>query len=131
MNALEFEKEVRELRRRQRAFFNYRKDDPSREKAKQHMREQEELLRSVIEPVMATRTSREAHGEREQFFLLVVDMMKKQREWARQGGGSWYMNPSRDAEHTVDKWLAKWDEQKAEEKRRAMEEERKKQLELF
>jgi hypothetical protein len=131
MNALEFEKEVRELRRRQRAFFHYRKDDPSREKALQHMREQEELLRNVIEPVMAIRTSKESHGEREQFFLLVAEMMKKQREWARQGGGSWYMNPARDAEHTVDKWLAKWDEQKAEEKRRAMEEERKKQLELF
>lgn len=131
MNALEFEKEVRELRRRQRAFFNYRKDDPNREKALQLMREQEELLRNVIEPVMAIRTSKESHGEREQFFLLVVDMMKKQRVWARQGGGSWYMNPARDAERTVDKWLKKWDEKREEEKRRAMEEERKKQLELF
>lgn len=131
MNALEFEKEVRELRRRQRAFFNYRKDDPSREKALQQMREQEKLLRNVIEPVMAIRTSKESHGEREQFFLLVVDMMKKQRVWARQGSGSWYMNPARDAERTVDKWLKKWDEKREEEKRRAMEEERKKQLELF
>lgn len=131
MNALEFEKEVRELRRRQRAFFHYRKDDPSREKAKLYMREQEDKLSSVIEPVMAMRTSREAHGEREQFFLLVVEMMNKQREWAKQGGGTWYMNPAREAEHTVDKWLQKWDEKAAEEKRRAMEEEKKKQLQLF
>ena len=113
MNALEFEKEVRELRHRQRAFFHYRKDDPSREKAKMLMREKESVVREVVEKVMAIRPrGKRVDNEREQFFLDVAEMLRKQKEWMMQGGGSWMMNPAREMEAKVDRQLAAWDEQR-------------------
>ena len=131
MNAKEFEDAVRELRMRQKRFFRCRKDDPDKEKSKMMMRDQENKLFPYIEEVLAARPSGEAKSEREQFFLLVADMMKKQREWKKQGGGSWAMYIAKDAEKMVDKWLAKWDEQIAEEKRQALEAEKAKQTRLF
>ena len=132
MNKETFEKEVCELRRRQRAFFNFRKDDPNREKAKERMREQEALIREEVEFVLMIRPKgKPSRGEREDFFLAVAEMMSKQREWMKQGGGSWYMNPARDAEKKVDTFLMRWDEQRKEEKRRAMEAEMAKQTTLF
>lgn len=132
MNALEFEKEVRELRHRQRAFFHYRKDDPSREKAKMLMREKESVVREVVEKVMAIRPrGKRVDNEREQFFLDVAEMLRKQKEWMMQGGGSWMMNPAREMEAKVDRQLAAWDEQRKKEKKDRQAELLKKQTSLF
>ena len=132
MNAETFEKEVRELRRRQRRFFACRKDDPDREKAKLMMREQEGVVREEVEFVMMVRPKgKPSSGEREDFFLAVADMMRKQQDWARQGGGSWYMNPAKDAEKRVDEYLKRWDEQREAERQKRIEEEKKKQMVLF
>lgn len=132
MNAQEFEKEVRELRQRQRRFFHCRKDDPDRPKALELMRSQEKLLLPVIEAVMALRPiGKKAGSDREEFFLLVADMMRKQKEWVRQGGGSWQMSPARETERLVDKWLSRWDEERKAEERQRKEELARRQPKLF
>lgn len=132
MNKETFEKEVRELRRRQKAFFHFRKDNPNREKAKERMKEQEAVIREEVEFMLMIRPKgKPSSGEREDFFLAVAEMMTKQREWMKQGGGSWYMNPARDAEKKVDTFLMRWDEQLKEEKSRAMEAEKARQTSLF
>lgn len=132
MNANDFEKAVRELRYRQRRFFGCRKDSPDRPKALQLMREQEAVVHKEVDHVMRLRPkNKRVENEREEFFLAVADMMAKQREWARQGGGSWQMNPAREAERTVDRWLAKFDDQHKEEERRKQEELMKRQTKLF
>lgn len=129
---MEFEEAVRELRRRQKRFFNCKKDDPDKEKAKELMREQEHLVWPVVDAVMSQRPpSKRIENEREEFFLVVVDMIRKQREWMKQGGGSYSMYSAHEAERLVDKWLAKFDEEQREEKRRKMEEEKAKQPTLF
>lgn len=132
MNKVEFEEAVKELRYRQRRFFNCKKDDPDRQKALEMMREQEIILRNEIDFVLAVRPRNKAvESDREQFFLDVAEMMRKQREWAKQGGGSWYMNPAREAEKKVDAMLTKWNEEREAERRRKMEEEAKRQMKLF
>lgn len=132
MNKVEFEEAVKELRYRQRRFFNCKKDDPDRQKALEVMREQEIILRNEIDFVLAVRPRNKAiESDREQFFLDVAEMMRKQREWAKQGGGSWYMNPAREAEKKVDAMLTKWNEEREAERRRKMEEEAKRQMKLF
>lgn len=132
MNKVEFEEAVKELRYRQRRFFNCKKDDPDRQKALEMMREQEIILRNEIDFVLAVRPRNKAvESDREQFFLDVAEMMRKQREWAKQGGGSWYMNPAREAEKKVDAMLTKWNEEREAERRRKMEEESKRQMKLF
>lgn len=132
MNKVEFEEAVKELRYRQRRFFNCKKDDPDRQKALEMMREQEIILRNEIDFVLAVRPRNKAiESDREQFFLDVAEMMRKQREWAKQGGGSWYMNPAREAEKKVDAMLTKWNEEREAERRRKMEEETKRQMKLF
>lgn len=132
MKPNEFEYKVRELRQRQRRFFNCRKDDPDRKKALELMRETEKELREVIEPVMAIRErGKSSESPRESFFLDVAEMMKRQREWAKNGGGSWQMNPAKEYEKKVDEWLRKWDEEANLEKTRKREEEAKRQTKLF
>lgn len=132
MNALEFESAVRELRQSQRRFFRCKKDDPDREKAKLLMREQEKEVLNVIETVMAIRPrGKQAEGEREQFFLDVAEMLRRQKDWMKQGGGHWYMNPAKDAELKVDKQLTKWDERKKEEEKARRAELMKNQTSLF
>jgi len=127
-----FEKEVRELRCRQRRFFRCRKDDADRPKALELMREQEAKVREEVEFVMMIRPKgKKAESKREQFFLDVADMMAKQREWMKQGGGHWYMNPAREMEKKVDDQLREWDEEKKSERQRKAEEEAKKQTSLF
>lgn len=132
MNAQEFESAVRELRQSQRRFFRCKKDDPDREKAKILMREKEKVVLNVIETVMAIRPrGKQAEGEREQFFLDVAEMLRRQKEWMKQGGGQWYMNPAKDAEKQVDKQLSKWDERKKEEEKTRRAELMKNQTSLF
>lgn len=132
MNAIEFETAVRELRQVQRRFFRCKKDDPDREKSKMLMREKETEVREVVEKVMAIRPrGKNVENEREQFFLDVAEMLRKQKEWMMQGGGRWYMNPANDAESTVDKQLTKWDERRKEEEKARQAELLKKQTSLF
>ena len=132
MKSDEFEKEVRELRYRQRRFFRCRKDDPDRPKALQLMRDQENLLRPYIEKVMQSRPPhRRPESRREEFFLAVNDMLRQQLEWAKRGGGSWQMNPAKDAEKKVDVFLAEFDEERKAAKQREIEAERAKQTKLF
>lgn len=132
MNKVEFEEAVKELRYRQRRFFNCKKDDPDRQKALEMVREQEIILRNEIDFVLAVRPRNKAiESDREQFFLDVAEMMRKQREWAKQGGGSWYMNPAREAEKKVDAMLTKGNEEREAERRRKIEEEAKRQMKLF
>lgn len=132
MNAQEFESAVRELRQLQRRFFRCKKDDPEREKAKILMREKEKVVLNVIETVMAIRPrGKQAEGEREQFFLDVAEMLRRQKDWMKQGGGHWYMNPAKDAELKVDKQLTKWDERKKEEEKARRAELMKNQTSLF
>lgn len=132
MNAQEFESAVRELRQSQRRFFRCKKDDPDREKAKILMREKEKVVLNVIETVMAIRPrGKQAEGEREQFFLDVAEMLRRQKDWMKQGGGHWYMNPAKDAELKVDKQLTKWDERKKEEEKARRAELMKNQTSLF
>lgn len=132
MNAQEFESAVRELRQLQRRFFRCKKDDPDREKAKILMREKEKVVLNVIETVMAIRPrGKQAEGEREQFFLDVAEMLRRQKDWMKQGGGHWYMNPAKDAELKVDKQLTKWDERKKEEEKARRAELMKNQTSLF
>lgn len=96
------------------------------------MREQEKEVLNVIETVMAIRPKgKKAEGEREQFFLDVAEMLRKQKEWMKQGGGQWYMNPAKEAELAVDKQLTKWDERKKEEEKARRVELMKQQLSLF
>lgn len=128
----EFESAVRELRQSQRRFFRCKKDDPDREKAKILMREKEKVVLNVIETVMAIRPrGKQAEGEREQFFLDVAEMLRRQKDWMKQGGGHWYMNPAKDAELKVDKQLTKWDERKKEEEKARRAELMKNQTSLF
>lgn len=132
MNAQEFEAAVRELRQLQRRFFNCRKDDPDREKSKILMREKEKEVLIVVESVMAIRPQgKRAESEREQFFLDVVLMLRRQKEWMRQGGGYWQMEPAKVAEKKVDEWLQRWNDEREAEKLRLWEEEQKRQLSLF
>lgn len=132
MNAQEFETAVRELRQLQRRFFRCKKDDPDREKSKMLMREKETVVREVVEKVMAIRPrGKRVENEREQFFLDVAVMLRKQKEWMMQGGGRWYMNPAKDAELTVDKQLTKWDEQRKEKEKARQVELLKNQTSLF
>lgn len=132
MNKETFEKEVRELRIRQRRFFRCSKNDPDREKAKELMREQEGKVREEVEFVMMVRPKgKPSSGEREDFFLAVAEMMKKQKEWMQQGGGMWYMNPAKDAENKVDKYLRRFDDEREAERQRKMAEEQKRQMVLF
>ena len=132
MNAIEFEAAVRELRQVQRRFFRCKKDDPDREKSKMLMREKETEVREVVEKVMVIRPrGKKVENEREQFFLDVAEMLRKQKEWMMQGGGHWYMNPAKDAESTVDKQLTKWDERRKEEEKTRQAELLKNQTSLF
>lgn len=132
MNAQEFEAAVRELRQLQRRFFRCKKDDPDREKSKMLMREKETVVREVVEKVMAIRPRGKAvESEREQFFLDVAEMLRKQKDWMKQGGGTWYMNPAKEAEKAVDKQLTKWDEQRKEEEKARQAELSKNQTSLF
>lgn len=132
MNAQEFETAVRELRQVQRRFFRCKKDDPDREKSKMLMREKETEVREVAEKVMAIRPKgKKVENEREQFFLDVAEMLRRQKEWMKQGGGQWYMNPAKDAERQVDKQLAKWDERRKEEEKARRAEMTKNQTSLF
>ena len=132
MTPQEFEEAVRELRRRQKRFFRCRKEDPDRETAKRLMREQEQLLWPTIKIGMANRSQgRNFKNKREEFFAVVVDMMKKQHEWMKQGGGTGFMYAAHEAEKMVDKWLAKYDEENAAEKRRRIEQIQAKQPKLF
>ena len=122
MNAQEFEQAVRELRARQRRFFHCRKDDPDRPRALEQVREQERVLLEVIEPVMALRPkNKTVESDRERFFLSVEFMLRKQREWMMNGGGSYAMNPAREAEKVVDEQLRQWAEERKEEQRRQAE----------
>lgn len=132
MNAIEFEKEVRKMRQLQRRFFAYRKDNPDRPHAKEMMREQEKVVREVVEKVMAIRPrGKRVDNEREQFFLDVAEMLRKQKEWMMQGGGSWMMNPAREMEANVDRQLAEWDKQRKEEEKARQAELLKNQTSLF
>ena len=132
MTPQEFEQAVRELRRRQRLFFNCRTDNPDKEKALQLMRQQERIVWPVVDAALAQRpANRRAENQSEEFFLLVADMIKKQRQWAHQGGGSWSMYSASEAEKTVDTWLSRFDEEKAAAKRRLIEAEQAKQTSLF
>lgn len=132
MNAQEFETAVRELRQVQRRFFRCKKDDPDREKSKMLMREKETEVREVVERVMAIRPrGKRVDNEREQFFLDVAEMLSRQKEWMKQGGGQWYMNPAKDTELKVDKQLTKWDERKKEEEKARRAELMKNQTSLF
>lgn len=96
------------------------------------MRDKEKEVLTVIENVMAIRPKgKTAEGEREQFFLDVAVMLRRQKEWMKQGGGQWYMNPAKDAEKQVDKQLTKWDERKKEEEKARRAELMKNQTSLF
>ncbi len=131
MNKTEFEQAVRELRTRQKRFFRCRKDDPDREKAKKLMREQEQIVWPIVDAVMATRPiGKNAESKREEFFLAVAEMKKRQIEWMKSPG---YYNVERAhaAEKEVDKILRQWDEEKEYERKRASEEELKRQTTLF
>lgn len=131
MTPQEFEDNVRELRRRQRRFFRCRKDDPDREKALQLMREAEKPLRQVLDANRRFANPGNPKSKREEFFIVVDDMMQKQEQWMKQGGGSGFMYAAHEAEKMVDKWLTKYEEDKAAEKRRAIEEIQKQQPTLF
>lgn len=131
MTPQEFEENVRELRRRQKRFFRCRKDDPDREKALQLMREVEKPMRQVLDANRRFCHPGNPKSKREEFFIVVDDMMRKQEQWMKQGGGSGFMYAAHEAEKMCDKWLAKFDEEHREEKRRAAEEERAKQPTLF
>ena len=131
MTPQEFEENVRELRRRQRRFFRCRKDDPDREKALQLMREAEKPLRQVLDANRRFCHPGNPKSKREEFFIVVDDMMQKQEQWMKQGGGSGFMYAAHEAEKMVDKWLTKYEEDKAAEKRRAIEEIQKQQPTLF
>ena len=96
------------------------------------MREKETVVREVVEKVMAIRPrGKRVDNEREQFFLDVAEMLRKQKEWMMLGGGCWYMNPAKDAESTVDKQLTKWDERRKEEEKARQAELLKNQTSLF
>ena len=132
MNAQEFEQAVRELRKRQKRYFACRKDSPDKEQCKLLMREQETEVREVVEKVMAIRPrGKRVDNEREQFFLDVAEMLRKQKEWMMQGGGSWMMNPAREMEANVDRQLAAWDKQRKEEEKARQAELLKNQTSLF
>lgn len=132
MNAQEFESAVRELRQLQRRFFNCKKDDPDREKAKVLMREKEKEVLNVVELVMAIRPrGKQVESEREQFFLDVAEMLRKQKEWMKQGGGYWYMNPAKEMEKKNDKQLTKWSDARKEEEKVRRAELLKNQTSLF
>jgi len=132
MKSDEFEKEVRELRYRQRRFFRCRRDDPDRPKALQLMRDQEQLLRPYVEQVMRIRPPRRRpESRREVFFLAVAEMLRQQLEWAKSGGGSWQLNPARDAEKSVDRFLAEFEEERKADKRRETEAAMARQQRLF
>ena len=132
MNAQEFEQAVRELRKRQKRYFACRKDSPDKEQCKLLMREKETEVREVVEKVMAIRPREKmVENEREQFFLDVAEMLRKQKEWMMQGGGSWMMNPAREMEANVDRQLAEWDKQRKEEEKARQAELLKNQTSLF
>lgn len=132
MNATEFETAVRELRYRQRHFFRCKKDDPNRPKAKELMKEQEKIVGEVVDAVITRRPKdKPVQSDREQFFLNVAEMLRRQKEWMRQGGGSCYMNPSKEAEKKVDAQLSVWDEERKRQHQLRQEEERRKQTSLF
>lgn len=120
------------MRQLQRRFFAYRKDNPDRPHAKEMMREHEKVVREVVEKVMAIRPrGKRVDNEREQFFLDVAEMLRKQKEWMMQGGGSWMMNPAREMEANVDRQLAEWDKQRKEEEKARQAELLKNQTSLF
>ncbi len=132
MNAQEFESAVRELRQLQRRFFRCKKDDADRTKALEMMRDKEKEVSGVVETVMAVRPiDKMVESDREQFFLDVVLMLRLQKKWMKQGGGSWQMNPAKEAEKKVDEWLARWKEEREAEKQRWLEEVQKRQLTIF
>lgn len=132
MNAQEFESAVRELRQLQRRFFRCRKDDADRPKALEMMRDKEREVSDVVETVMAVRPiDKMVESDREQFFLDVTLMLRLQKKWMKQGGGSWQMNPAKEAEKKVDEWLARWNEEREAEKQRRLEEVQKRQLTIF
>lgn len=132
MNAQEFESAVRELRQLQRRFFRCKKDDADRPKALEMMREKEKEVSGVVETVMAVRPiDKMVESDREQFFLDVTLMLRLQKKWMKQGGGSWQMNPAKEAEKKVDEWLARWKEEREAEKQRWLEEVQKRQLTIF
>jgi len=58
-------------------------------------------------------------------------MMVKQKQWAKSGGGRWDMNPAREYEQKVDRWLEEFKMEKDREARAKEEELKKRQLELF
>lgn len=108
------------------------KDNPDKEHSKLLMRKAEKVVLEVTQAVMAIRPKgKTAENEREQFFLDVVDMLRKQKEWMKQGGGSWMMNPAKEKEKAVDLQLQKWDDKRKEEERIHREELQKKQLTMF
>lgn len=132
MNAQEFESAVRELRQLQRRFFRCSKDDADRPKALKMMRDKEKEVSGVVETVMAVRPiDKMVESDREQFFLDVTLMLRLQKKWMKQGGGSWQMNPAKEAEKKVDEWLARWKEEREAEKQRWLEEVQKRQLTIF
>ena len=96
------------------------------------MSEKETVVRDVVEKVMAVRPlGKRAESKREQFFLDVAEMLRKQKDWMKQGGGRWYMNPAKDAESRVDKQISEWDEQRKEEEKARQAELMKNQTLLF
>lgn len=95
------------------------------------MREAEKPLRQVLDANRRFANPRNPKSKREEFFIVVDDMMQKQEQWMKQGGGSGFMYAAHEAEKMVDKWLTKYEEDKAAEKRRAIEEIQKQQPTLF
>ena len=124
MTQQEFENAVRELRQRQKRFFRCRKDDPDREIAIKLMRETEKVLRRVLDANRPYCHPGNPKSKREEFFMVVDEMMQKQEIWMRNGGGSGYRYPAQEAEKMVDKWLNGFTEEHRKEEHR-----RKKQIE--
>lgn len=118
MTPQEFENAVRELRQRQRRFFRCRKDDPDREMALGLMRETEKTVRQVLDANRRYCHPGNPKSKREEFFMVVDDMVQKQTAWMRQGGGSGFMYAAHEAEKMVDKWLKGYDDEHREEERR-------------
>ena len=106
MKHSEFRATVDELRRRQKRFFNCRKDSPDKPKAKELMQQQERIVFGEVDRVMAVRPkNKQAESEAEEFFLLVAKMVDEQRKWMKLGGGWMSGSDARTAEKAVDEWL--------------------------
>ena len=120
MNATEFERAARELRRRQRRYFATAKESPDKRRALEEMRAAEQEMGSEVARVRAMQRAGRAAGENERrlFFNAVAEMLARQERWAKSHSFD-DMRSAREVEKAVDELLRLFDGRRQEEKRRA------------